>query len=328
MSHIKYKNHLGGHLMQQIELGKSGLLVPNISLGCMRLESLQKEDAKRLVSTAFELGINFFDHADIYGTTLGGAEKYFGEIFSELEIKREDVLLQSKVGIRGPFYDGGIKVEYYDFSKKHIISTVNQTLNNLQTDYLDSLLLHRNDALFEPEEVAEAFDELYTSGKVRNFGVSNHTPYQIDLLKSYVKQDLVANQLEFSVAHSGMVNFGLNVNRKNSESIDRDNGLIDYSRLKGMTIQTWSPVNGVNGVFLTDPAYKNLNDTLKEVGANHNINHEAAAIAWILRHPAKMQVILGTMNEARLKNYAQASNVEFTREEWYEIYRQAGNNLP
>lgn len=313
--------------MKKIELGKSGLMVPNVSLGVMRIESRSKADAKRTIQTAYDLGIDFFDHADIYGKTLGGSERHFGEAFSELDISRDNVILQSKVGIRGPF-NNGIKGEFYDFSKEHIIQTVENSLVNLQTDYLDSLLLHRNDTLFEPEEVAAAFDELKTSGKVRHFGVSNHTPFQIELLKKYLNQDLVTNQLQFSAAHTGLVDFGFNVNRKNRESFDHDHGLLDYSRLHDMTIQTWSPIRGDNGVFLTDPEYQTLNDTLTEIGAGYGVDKDAMAIAWILRHPANMQVILGTMTPERIENYAKASDVQITREEWYQIYRAAGNTLP
>lgn len=313
--------------MKKVELGQTGLMVSNVSLGSMRIGTKSKDEAKEAIQTALDSGINFFDHADIYGKELGAAEKYFGEVFKELDVNREDVIFQSKVGIRGPF-DNGINVEYYDFSKQHLLSTVDDMLQRLQTDYLDVLLLHRNDALFESEEVAEAFDELHSSGKVKYFGVSNHTPTQIELLKKHVNQELVANQLQFSAAHTEMLNFGFNLNRKNDEAINRDNGLLDYSRLHDMTVQPWSPVRGKNGVFFNDPDYQELNDTLKKVGSNHGIDYEATAIAWLLRHPAKMQVILGTMTPERIKNYASASDVTLTREEWYEIYRKAGNNLP
>lgn len=313
--------------MKKIELGNTGLKVPNISLGFMRVEDRSKEEVKEIIQTALDLGINFFDHADIYGKELGSAEKYFGEVFSEMDIKRQDVILQSKVGIRGPF-ENGIDVEYYDFSKEHLLNTVDDTLERLQTDYLDVLLLHRNDALFLPEEVAEVFDELERKGKVKHFGVSNHTPLQIELLKTHVNQDLVANQVQFSAAHSNMVGAGFNVNRTNNESVMRDSGILDYSRLHDMTIQPWSPVRGPNSVFFDDPDFDDLNKVLKEIGGNHGINKEATAIAWLLRHPAKMQVILGTMTPERIKNYASASEITLTREEWYEIYRKAGNYLP
>jgi len=311
--------------MNNVELRNSGLMVPNVSLGFMRIQDRSKDEAKEVIQTALDVGINFFDHADIYGNELGAAEKYFGEVFNTLDVNREDIILQSKVGIRGTADGQGT---YYDFSKEHLLNTVDDALQRLQTDYLDVLLLHRNDALFEPEEVAEAFDELESSGKVKHFGVSNHTSSQIELLKKYLNQDLVANQLQFSAAHTGLVDFGLNFNRKNDEAIDRDNGLLDYLRLHEITVQPWSPIRGANGVLFNDPEYQELNDALKEVGANHGIDHEATAIAWLLRHPAKMQVILGTMTPERIKNYASASDVTLTRKEWYEIYRKAGNNLP
>ncbi|MFO8068735.1 MAG: aldo/keto reductase [Alkalibacterium sp.] len=303
--------------MKKIKLGQSDLKVSEIALGCMRMDKLNIEDAAKVIETAYNEGINFYDHADIYGK--GESEKRFSEALKKTSIKREDILLQSKVGIRSGFYD---------FSKEHIISSVENILDRLDTDYLDVLLLHRPDALVDPEEVAEAFDELYSSGKVKHFGVSNHSPLQIELLKKYIKQDLIANQLQFSVMHTGMVDAGVNVNTKNENSIDHDRAILDYSRLNDMTVQPWSPVHGEKGVFLNNPEYQEVNDKLTEVGEKYGLDNEAMAIAWLLRHPAEMQVILGTMTPKRIKNYSKASGVTITREEWYSIYRAAGNIVP
>jgi predicted oxidoreductase len=303
--------------MKTVELGKTGIQVPNVSLGCMRMHALNTTEAAKVIEAAIDTGIDFFDHADIYGK--GESERTFAQALKETGIKREEIVLQSKTGIRQGFYD---------FSKDYIVQSVEGILKRLETDYLDVLLLHRPDALMEPEEVAEAFDKLHTSGKVKHFGVSNHNPYQLELLKKYVKQDLVTNQLQMSVMHTGMVDAGINVNRKETASLDHDGGILDYARLHDMTVQPWSPIQGENGVFLNDPEAQETNDALREVGANYGLDHEATAIAWLLRHPAKMQIILGTMTPERIKNYAKASEVEISREEWYSIYRSAGNPIP
>lgn len=303
--------------MKKIKLGRSDLDVSEIALGCMRMDKLNREDAAEVIQTAYDEGINFYDHADIYGK--GESEQRFSDALKKTSIKRDDILIQSKAGIRSGFFD---------FSKKHIISTVEGSLKRLDTDYLDVLLLHRPDALVEPEEVAEAFDELHAAGKVKHFGVSNHSPLQIELLKKYIDQDLIANQLQFSVMHTGMVDAGIHVNTKNENSIDHDRAILDYSRVNDMTIQPWSPVHAEKGVFLNNPEYKDVNDKLSEIGKAYDLDNEAMAIAWILRHPAQMQVILGTMTPERIRNYSKASGVTMTREEWYSIYRAAGNIVP
>lgn len=314
---MKVSKNNGGVRLKKIKLGRSDLNVSEIALGCMRMDKLNLDDAAEVIETAYNEGINFYDHADIYGK--GESEKRFSESLKKTSIKREDILLQSKAGIRSGFYD---------FSKNHIIKTVEESLDRLDTDYLDVLLLHRPDALVEPEEVAEAFDHLHSTGKVKYFGVSNHSPLQIDLLKKFVNQELITNQLQYSVMHTGMVDAGIHVNTKNALSLDHDRAILDYSRVNDMTVQPWSPVHGEKGVFLNNPEYKEVNDKLTEIGEKYGIDNEAMAIAWLLRHPAKMQVILGTMTPERIKNYSKASGVTITREEWYSIYRAAGNRVP
>lgn len=303
--------------MKNIQLGKSDLSVSEVALGCMRMNALEVTEATGVIEAAHESGINFYDHADIYGK--GESEKIFSKALKNSSLKREDILLQSKAGIRQGFYD---------FSKEHLTAAVDGILERLDTDYLDVLLLHRPDALVEPEEVAEVFTALKKAGKVKHFGVSNHSPYQIQLLEKYIEQDLVANQLQLSVMHTGMVDAGIHVNTKHEQSVDHDRGILDYCRLNNITVQPWSPVQGEKGVFLNNPEYNEVNEVLTKIGERHGVNNEAAAIAWLLRHPAKMQVILGTMNPERIKTYASASDIRLTREEWYEIYRAAGNLVP
>lgn len=305
--------------MKKIQLGTSQLEVSNIALGCMRMNALSKQKAEGVVKNALDLGINFFDHADVYGD--GKSEEIFAEAVGMTPAIREQMILQSKVGI---------KKDSFDFSKKHILESVDGNLQRLKTDYLDVLLLHRPDALVEPEEVAEAFTILKESGKVRHFGVSNQNPMQIELLKKYVEQDLIANQLQFSIMHTGMIDTGLNVNMKHDLSTDQDGSILDYSRLHDMTIQAWSPFHFgyFEGVFVDHEKFPRVNGKLQELAEKYSVTKSAIAVAWILRHPAHMQTLVGTMNQERLQGIVKASHIELTRVEWYEIYQAAGNELP
>ncbi|EAC7025612.1 aldo/keto reductase family oxidoreductase [Listeria monocytogenes] len=305
--------------MKRITIGNSALTASEISLGCMRMADLSKEDANKVINTALENGIDFFDHADIYGG--GKSEEVFADAIDMNATIREKMILQSKCGIRQGFFD---------FSKEHIIASVEGSLKRLKTDYLDTLLLHRPDTLFEPEEVAAAFTELEKSGKVRHFGVSNQNPGQIELLKKYVDQELIANQLQFSIMHTGMIDTGFNVNMTIDPSLDRDGGILEYSRLNNMTIQAWSPFQYgfFEGVFLDNDKFPELNKTIDKIAADKGVTNSAIAVTWIQRHPASFQTVVGTMNPGRIADIAKASDVTLSREEWYEIYRAAGNQLP
>lgn len=305
--------------MKKMQLSHSSLYVPNIGLGCMRLNKLSKLEAGYVIQNALDLGVNFFDHADIYGG--GESESIFSEAIDMTPAIREKMVIQTKTGIR----DG-----FFDFSKEHILASVDDSLKRLQTDYIDVLLLHRPDTLVEPEEVAEAFTILENSGKVRHFGVSNQNPSQVELLKKNVEQDLLVNQLQFGIMHTGMIDTGFNVNMQHEPSLDRDGSILDYSRLNNMTIQAWSPFHyGVfKGIFIDNEKFPELNETLQNIAETYEVTKSAIAIAWILRHPANIQTIVGTMTPDRLKAIAKASDVKITRQEWYEIYRVAGNELP
>ncbi|MFZ6020901.1 MAG: aldo/keto reductase [Chloroflexota bacterium] len=305
--------------MRKIRLGVSDLEVPVVAVGCMRINQLQPKEAEQFVQTALDLGANFFDHADIYGG--GACEEIFAQAIHMNDRVREKVILQSKCGIR----EGR-----YDFSKEHILNSVDGILRRLRTDYLDVLLLHRPDALVEPEEVAEAFDILYSTGKVRYFGVSNHKPMQIELLKKYVRQPILANQLQLSIMHAYMISNGMNVNMDVPAAYDRDGSVLDYCRLHEITIQPWSPFlyGFFEGVFVGNEKFPTLNAKMDEIGARYGVTKTTLAIAWLLRHPAKMQPVVGTTNLQRLKDCVKAAEVNLTREEWYEIYLAAGNTLP
>ncbi len=305
--------------MKKIKFGSSDLQVAAVVLGCMRMK--ETENPVEIIETAYENGIDFFDHADIYAD--GDCETIFGRTLKESSIKRENIHIQTKCGIRKGFFD---------FSKEHIIESVEGSLRRLGVDYIDTLLLHRPDTLVEPEEVAAAFDQLESAGKVIHFGVSNQKPMQIELLRKSVKQPLLANQLQFGVMHTGMIDQGLHENMVDEASVDHDDSILDYSRLKDMTIQAWSPyqfqIGSFKGVFMGNKNFPKLNAKLEEIAEAHNITPNGLAASWILRHPANMQVIAGTMNVGRIKEIAQAADVVLSREEWYDIYRTAGNILP
>ncbi len=306
--------------MKEILLGNTQQKMPAVVVGCMRLAGKNCSEMQSFIHSALEQGAYFFDHADIYGG--GQSEIIFGEAMAkDSSIKREDLFLQSKCGIRQGFFD---------FSKEYIISSVDGILERLQTDYLDALLLHRPDALVEPEEVAEAFDELYTSGKVRHFGVSNHKPMQIELLKKYVEQPLIINQLQFSIPVSNMVANGLEVNMSSDCAVDRDGSVLDYSRLNDMTIQAWSPFQMPNwqGCFIDSDKYPELNDAMEDLAKQYGVSKTTIAAAWILRHPAGMQIITGTASEQRLSEIIEAEKINLSRQEWYRLYLAAGHFLP
>jgi predicted oxidoreductase len=305
--------------MKTIQLGKTGLQVPVIAVGCMRIQKLNQTEAEKFIKTALELGANFFDHADVYGN--GACEELFAKAIGMTPALREQMILQSKVGIRP---------NMFDFSKEHILEGVNGSLKRLQTEYLDILLLHRPDALVEPEEVAEVFDILHSTGKVRCFGVSNQKPMQIELLRKYLHQEIQCNQLQLSIPHSQMISNGIYVNMENDGAIDRDGSILDYCRLHQITIQPWSPFQYgfFEGVFLDNPKFPELNRVINRIAGAHGVSNTTIAIAWLLRHPAKMQPVTGTMNINRLKDCVKAADVILSREEWYEIFIAAGNKLP
>ena len=306
--------------MRTIELGKSNMQVPVIALGCMRMNRLDEKEAASFIEKALSLGVNFFEHADIYGK--GECEKIFSKAIDMKPSIREKIILQSKCGI--------VPGKMYDLSKEYILKSVDEILKRLQTEYLDVLALHRPDALVEPEEVAEAFRILKESGKVSHFGVSNHKPLQMELLRKYLDEPLVTDQLQFSITNSSMVENGLEVNMTTEGAIDRDGSVLDYCRYHDITIQTWSPFQYgfFEGVFLNNEKFSELNQILEKIATRYEVTPTTIATAWILRHPAHMQVIAGTMNEKRLEEICKASEITLSREEWYQIYLAAGHILP
>ncbi|WP_294578623.1 aldo/keto reductase family oxidoreductase [uncultured Thomasclavelia sp.] len=306
--------------MKYFKLPKTDLTVSRIALGCMRIADKSVEEVAKLVETALNLGINFFDHADIYGG--GKSEELFGEVLKQHPEYRKKMVIQTKCGI--------VPGKRYDFSKEHIISSVEQSLKRLNCDYIDILLLHRPDALANYQEVAAAFDELYESKKVRYFGVSNHTPLQIELLQKYSKYPIIINQLQLSIVHSVMIDSGLNMNMKEAWAQDKDGGVLDYCRLHDITIQPWSVLQAswAEGTFIDNPDYAKLNEKLDELAQEYQVNKTAIAIAWLLRHPAIMQPIVGTTSPKHLQETVAAIDVELTRQQWYDLYLASGKPLP
>lgn len=306
--------------MKKIRLGSSNLEVSAIAVGCMRMNSLSEQEVERYVLSCMEQGMNFFDHADIYGA--GKCEEVFGQVLAQHPELRDKMFLQSKCGI--------VPGKMFDFSKAYILKSVEGILERLHTDHLDALLLHRPDALVEPEEVAEAFDQLQSQGKVLHFGVSNHNPMQMKLLQKYLNQPILANQLQFSIPVSNMVAAGIEVNMTTEGSMNRDGSVLDYCRLNDITIQAWSPFQQPNwqGIFIDSEDYAELNQVLEEIGSSYGVTKTTVAAAWILRHPAKMQLIAGSMKVSRMEEIAKAAEMNLTREEWYRIYLAAGHILP
>ncbi len=307
--------------MKYVPLGNSNLSVPAIGIGCMRMNRLNVKQADRFVRSCIEWGATYFDHADMYKG--GECERLFGQILQNHSDLRDNIFLQSKCGI-------DLRSDkIYNFSKSYIISCVEGSLQRLQTDHLDMLLLHRPDALVEPEEVAEAFEELYTSGKVLHFGVSNHSPGQIELLKKYLSHPLLVNQLQLSIPMAQMIVSGMEVNRLSEGAINRDGDVLNYCRINDVTIQAWSPFQGPDKkCFLGNPAFEELNQVLEDLAKEHHVTSAAVAAAWILRHPAKMQVVSGSMDLDHTKQILAATSFTLNRQEWYQIYKAAGYILP
>ena len=308
--------------MRYITLGQDYKELSEIVLGMMRIEDKSVKEVEELVETALSVGINAFDLADIYGR--GRCEELLGLVLKNHPDLREKIWIQSKCGIRIEEFT------YFDFSKEYILESVDRILKRLQLDYLDSLLLHRPDALMEADQVAEAFDILHTSGKVRDFGVSNQNPMMMELLKKEVKQPLSINQLQLSAAFTPGFESGFHVNMEDSQAAMRDGSIFEYCKLHDVVIQAWSVLQFgyFKGNFVGNEKFQALNQVLDRLAFKYGVTPSTIAISWILRYPAKIQAVVGTTNPKHLREVSQAANFSLTRKEWYEIYLAAGNNLP
>lgn len=317
--------------MKQINLGATTLHIPAMALGIMRMQAKTPEDAAKAIDTAYDAGINFIDSADIYGQ--GKSEKVFGQALKLSHVKREDLFIQSKVGIivdpkrsHGSFVFGS----RYEFTKEHILDAVDGILKRMQIDYLDSLVLHRPDPLMDLDGIQEAFDILQASGKVHFFGVSNFNPAQFKMLQSHLTQHLMVDQLQFGLMHTGMIDFGLHTNMADDDSVNHDGELLEFCRQHKITIQAWSPFQYGNfeGTFINNPDYPKVNDKLAQLADKYQVGKNAIAAAWILKHPANIQMIMGTMNPDHIIDSAKGADVQLTNQEWYDLYFAAGHVLP
>lgn len=317
--------------MKTVKIGNTNWQTSNVALGIMRMGTLPVNKATDALIAAHDAGINFIDSADIYGNDpqlgRGSSEIHFGQAFKQSGLSRDDFYIQSKGGL---FADSNNKITRYDSSKQHLLAAVDGILQRMGIDYLDSFLIHRPDPLMEPEEIAAAFDQLQAQGKVRHFGVSNFSPQQIELLQPAVNQRLLTDQVQFGIMHTGMIDFGLHTNMTDDRSVNHDGGIIEYTRRKQMTIQTWSPFQygTFAGTFINNGKFPKLNLVLDRLAKKYQVSKNAIAVAWILRHPAKMQVLLGTMTPKHIIDSAAGSDIVLTNQEWYDIYFAAGNDLP
>lgn len=308
--------------MKYLNIASGPQNVSALIQGCMRMPALSKEEAARVIRTAYDCGINFFDHATCYGA--GEAEVRFAEAFPLTGLRREDIFIQSKCGICP-------ERQEFDWTKENILSSVDGILQRLGTDHLDTLLLHRPDLLFDPEEVAEAFDQLEKAGKVRWFGVSNLMPMQIQLLKKFVKQPLIIDQVQLSLEQSQLIDQPLYMNNKTTDmSLERDGSALDFCRINDITVQAWSPlqIGMFGGTFIDNDDYPELNKVLGEIAEREGVSKAAVAIAWILRHPAKMQAIIGSMSPEHIKDACDSTRVLLSHHDWYALYLASGKFLP
>lgn len=306
--------------MKTMKLGSSSLEMPVIAVGCMRMNGLDVPQAEAFVNEAMDMGANFFDHADIYGG--GKCEEIFGSVLHRDPGLREKIILQSKAGI--------VPGVMYDNSKEYLVNAVDGILKRLQTDYLDVFLIHRPDALADIQDTADALETLHKSGKVRYFGVSNQRTGQVQLLSKYLEHKIMVNQLQLSLTNSSMIQSGFEANMLSEGAVDRDGGILDYCRMNDITIQTWSPFQfgAIAGTFLGNSNFLELNKELDTIAEKYGTSNTAIAAAWILRHPAKMQMIAGSMKVSRLREICEAAHITLTKEEWYRLYIAAGHILP
>ena len=317
--------------MKTQEIGQSGMIASRVALGVMRMDALDAADAARTVAVAHDSGIDYFDTADIYGFhdhAAHASSKRFGQAWKDAGLDRSTIFIQTKFGIDYSFGENDGGANGYDFSAKHLIDALDHELEALQTDYVDAVLLHRIDTLFELNEVAEAFDALESSGKVRHFGVSNMGPWQIELLQSGLRQKLEINQLQFGLMHTQMLDAEIQFNMASDPAADRTGGILPYSRLKHMTIQAWCPFQSGTeyGPFVGNEHFPELNAELTRLAGKYGSTPNGIA-AWILRHPAGIQPLLGSMTPERIRQMAAGADIELERRDWWSLYQAAGNLL-
>ncbi|WP_040515653.1 aldo/keto reductase [Paraglaciecola polaris] len=314
--------------------------LPNVSAlayGCMGLgggwdakpvSRANIAQANDCVNTALESGINFFDHADIY--TLGKAEQVFGEVLAQRPELRKRIYIQSKCGIRFSDDQGPKR---YDLSADWIRESVEGSLRRLNTDYLDVLMLHRPDPLMQAEEIARVFDELRSAGKVHYFGVSNMHHHQIAYLQQALDAPLVANQIEASLLKQDWIDEGVYAGNSDGQDINFNAGTLEYCRREHMQLQSWgSLAQGLySGRAVSDKSEAVIRTSVlvAKLAAAYNVSPEAIVLAWLIRHPANIQPVIGSTDCGRIAGASQAGNITLSREHWYALYESAkGMELP
>lgn len=317
--------------MQSYRIPRTDLQVSRIAQGCMHLSrawddqpptAQERSHAITLIETAVDAGITLFDHADIYAR--GKSERLFGDVLAASPSLRDRMVLQSKCGIRFAHDPHPASPGRYDFSHAHVMRSVEGSLQRLRTDRLDLLLLHRPDPLGEPDEIARAFDDLHRSGKVLHFGVSNHTAAQIALLQASVAQPLVVNQIELSLLHHHLINEGV-IAATLGTPYSAAAGTLDYCRRHGILVQAWAPLASgrLSHPETAEPALRLTAEAVAEIAARHRVSAEAILLAWLLRHPARIQPIIGTTHPDRLRDACAADGITLDREDWYTLFTAA-----
>ena len=293
--------------------------IPAVILGCMRMGDKDINTVKQIIQASYDSGVTFFDHADIYGK--GESERLFGQALNELDIDRSKLWIQSKASIRQGMFD---------FSQEYLLEAVDGILSRLQTDYLDSFLVHRPDTLVDLKEFAQTLQILHDNKKVKYFGVSNCNSMQIEMLKKYCTVPLVFNQIQFGPMHSKIIDSGINVNIGDDFGVNRDGSILEYSRINDITLQAWSPlmVGFFEDNFMNNEKYPELNEVLNKLASKYGVSESAIVCSWITTHPANIQIIIGTMNPLRIREMAKGADITLNRQEWYEVYLSAGHRLP
>ncbi|MCB0733026.1 MAG: aldo/keto reductase [Bacteroidetes bacterium] len=297
--------------MKRIPLS-TGQSISRIVQGYMRLADWKKSDAEldAFIRAGLDIGITTVDHADIYGGYT--VEALFGNVLKKQKDLREKLEIVTKCGIVHTSYPyRKIGIKHYDYSFNHIVESVDRSLSAFGTDYLDVLLLHRPSPLWEAEEIAQAFDQLAQTGKVRSFGVSNFQPHQITYLQSELQIDLAINQLEISSVETGYF---------------RD-GTIDFGMMNNIVSMAWSPIGGLP--HRHSDAQQRVFEALNELAPEYGVDWSVLAIAWILYHPSGLVPLIGTGSLERVQALQNVDNMELTLEHWYRIYTAStGKNVP
>lgn len=332
--------------MKQVKIGQSNLYGSEVIMGTFRVEYLDEDkEVERFIKSTLDVGINFLDNSDLYGRTAphGFSDARVGKVlnFKENSKLREQMIIQTKFGFGfGKKAMDGSELAMKDSSRSAILSSVEGSLKRLGTDYLDILLFHSPDIFMDPEEVADTFNELQKSGKVRYFGVSNTLPSRIEVLNKYLKTPIVVNQIHMNMVDGALFDYVNNLHCFDGLDplYDAGAGTLDYCKLKDIQIQAWSPLTyhdkpaskrnpELHHLFLPFVGdyrrFHRLNCTLDKIAEKYNVPKMSIVLSWFLSHPYHIAPTIGTTSDAHIREIAQASEVRITREEWYDIFQAA-----